>query len=93
MKVLNNFKIEEKLHDGNHSLVYRGRRFRDNQRVILKILKKEYPTPEEVARFRREYDITRKLGNEIPGVIKVYDIETCENSLMMILEDFGGESL
>ncbi|MGD2087061.1 MAG: AAA family ATPase [Candidatus Aminicenantes bacterium] len=93
MKTINNYRIVEELYEGNHSVVYRGGLDPDEQTAILKILKKEYPTPEEVARFKREYEITRNLGNEVPGVIKVFDIERYNNSLMMILEDFGGESL
>ncbi len=93
MKAINNYKIVEELYEGNHSIVYRGHPFPDERSLIFKILKKEYPTPEEVARFKREYEITRDLGDEVPGVIKVYDIERYNNSLMMILEDFGGESL
>lgn len=93
MKTINSYQIVEELYDGNHSVVYRGRLDPDEQTIIFKVLKKEYPTPEEVARFKREYEITRDLGNEIPGVIKVYNIERYNNSLMMTLEDFGGESL
>jgi diguanylate cyclase (GGDEF)-like protein/PAS domain S-box-containing protein len=93
MKTINNYKIVEALYEGNHSVVYRGCLDPDERTVIFKVLKKEYPTPEEVARFRREYEITRNLGDEVPGVIKVFDIERYNNSLMMILEDFGGESL
>ncbi|MFC2140751.1 diguanylate cyclase [Acidobacteriota bacterium] len=93
MKSINNYKIVEELYEGNHSVVYRGRLEPDEQTVIFKILKKEYPTPEEVARFKREHEITRNLGDEVPGVIKVYNIERYKRSLMMTLEDFGGESL
>ncbi len=95
METVNNYRIEEKLYEGNHSIVYRGWRIVDSwtQRAVLKILKKEYPPPEDVAKFRREYEITRDLGNAVPGVINVYGIEKYKNSFMMILEDFGGESL
>jgi diguanylate cyclase (GGDEF)-like protein/PAS domain S-box-containing protein len=93
MKNIYNYKMEEELYEGTHSIVYRGGLEPDGQNVIFKILKKEYPTPEEVARFKREYEITRNLGNKIPGVINVYGIERYINSIMMILEDFGGESL
>jgi diguanylate cyclase (GGDEF)-like protein/PAS domain S-box-containing protein len=95
METVNNYQIEEKLYEGNHSIVYRGWQNVNNltERVVLKILKKEYPLPEDVAKFRREFEITRDLGNAVPGVINVYGIEKHKNSFMMILEDFGGESV
>jgi diguanylate cyclase (GGDEF)-like protein/PAS domain S-box-containing protein len=95
METVNNYRIEEKLYEGIHSIVYRGRRNLDRrtQPAVFKILKKEYPLPEDVAKFRREYEMTRDLGCAVPGVINVYGIEKYKNSFMMVLEDFGGESL
>ena len=93
MNMLKNYQIKDSLYDGHRSMVYRGYRNKDRQPVILKVLKNAYPTPEEVAGFKREYEMTRDLGDKTSGVIKVYGIETLENSLMIVLEDFGGESL
>ena len=85
---ISGFQLHEQLYESSHSVVYRGRRNADDQSVVLKILKREHPTPGEIARFKREYEITRNLNVE--GVIDVYDLEQYEHSLMMILEDFGG---
>ncbi len=85
------YQIKEQLYESAHSIIYRGRCTEDNRPVILKLLKHEYPTPEELARFRREYEMTRDV--EIDGVIDVYALESSKNSLVMMLEDFGGESL
>ena len=59
--------------------------------MVLKVLKKDHPSPEEIARFQKEYFLTKKLA--IDGVIHVYGIEKHLNTLVMILEDFGGECL
>ncbi len=64
----------------------------DHQAVILKILKEHYPSPEELARYRQEYDITRSLI-DLDGVITVHSLEQYQNTLVMCLDDFGGESL
>jgi PAS domain S-box-containing protein len=85
------YQVLEQLYEGDGSLVYRGRRNHDAQPVILKLLKQEYPTPEEIARFKLEYEITHKLNLE--GVVRPYGLERYNNSLILILEDFGGESL
>ena len=63
----------------------------DDEAVILKVLKEDYPTPEELRRYKQEYDITRNLN--FSGVIKAYDLEPYQRTLAMILEDFGASSL
>lgn len=85
------YQIIQKIYESANSLVYRGI-FKPNiQPVILKILKENYPTPSELNRYKQEYEITRSLKSD--GVIKAYDLQRYENSLVMFLEDFGGESL
>jgi predicted ATPase/class 3 adenylate cyclase/GAF domain-containing protein len=85
------YKIKEKLYESPRTAIYRGFRNKDNTPVILKILNNEYPSPEEIASFKREYEITRNLNTD--GVIKVYGLKKFKHSLMMSLEDFGGKSL
>ena len=91
MKILN-YKIIEQIYDSNNSLVYRAVRDEDSLPVILKVLKEDYPTPEELTRYRQEYDITCLLA-DMDGVVKVYDLVKYQNTLIIVLEDFGGESL
>src|SRR4028118_2200574 len=79
------------LYESANSLVYRAIREADNQPIILKLLKESYPTPEELVRYRTEYRITQELKE--PGVVQVYDLQKYQNSLVMFVEDFGGESL
>ncbi|XZN99104.1 MAG: protein kinase domain-containing protein [Microcoleus sp.] len=79
------------LYESANSLVYRAIREADNQPLILKLLKDSYPTPQELVRYRTEYRITRKLKEA--GVVQVYDLQKYQNTLVMFLEDFGGESL
>ncbi|MGK0290488.1 MAG: putative ATPase/GAF domain-containing protein, partial [bacterium] len=91
MILIPGFSILKQVYDGRHSFVYRAKRKADNKLVVLKTLRKEYPTPEEVARFKREYEITRKINAE--GVIQVQELLNYQNSLVIVLEDFAGESL
>ncbi len=91
MNAIPNYQILAQIYESASSLVYRGLRHLDGKPVILKILNQEYPTPEARARFRLEYDIICNLN--IEGVIRAYGLENYQHSLMMILEDFGGEAL
>lgn len=84
-------EVVAKIYESADSLVYRAIRQSDTKPVILKILKENYPTPQELARYRTEYKITQALN--LPGCIKAYDLQPFQNTLVMFLEDFGGESL
>ncbi|MGF1975926.1 MAG: trifunctional serine/threonine-protein kinase/ATP-binding protein/sensor histidine kinase [Nostoc sp. CmiSLP01] len=91
MLTLPGYTIFNQIYESNNSSVYRGHRDQDCQPVILKFLKQDYPTPSTLVRYKQEYEITKNLN--LDGVIKVYSLEKYQNSLVMILEDFGGESL
>ncbi|MEG4803655.1 AAA family ATPase [Microcoleus sp. ARI1-B5] len=79
------------LYESVNSLVYRAIREANNQPIILKLLKESYPTPQELLRYRTEYRITQELKEA--GVVRVYDLQKYQNTLVMFVEDFGGESL
>jgi len=83
--------VQTLLYESVNSLVYRAIREADNQPIILKLLKESYPTPQELVRYRTEYRITQELKEA--GVIQVYGLQKYQNSLVMFVEDFGGESL
>ena len=91
MLTLPNYKINAQIYESPNSLVYRGIRTQDDRGVILKVLKHDYPTPVELTRYRKEYELTRSLKAD--GVVKVYDLLKYQNTLAIVLEDFGGESL
>ncbi len=86
------YQCGEIIYESDRSLVYRAIRRVDNQRVILKMLKPVYPSPKIIAQFRREYEITKNL-NLITGIVDVYSLESERYQWLMVLEDFGGESL
>ncbi|MEG4593274.1 ATP-binding sensor histidine kinase [Microcoleus sp. F8_C2] len=85
------YEITNQIHESNNSLVYRGLRKQDNQPVILKFLKQDYPMPASLVRYKQEYEITRNL--QLESVPKTYSLERYQNSLVIISEDSGGESL
>ncbi len=85
------YNIIEQLYESAKTLVYRAQREDDGQPVALKMLKKDYPSPEEISRFRWEYNTTRNLNTD--GIIRIHSLEKYQNTLVMILEDFGGTSL
>jgi predicted ATPase/signal transduction histidine kinase/tRNA A-37 threonylcarbamoyl transferase component Bud32 len=91
MITLPGYQIHDLIYEGTKSLVYRGIRRQDEQSVILKVLRVDYLTPEELNRHKQEYKITRSLN--LKSVVRAYELQKYQNTLVMILEDFEGESL
>lgn len=91
MQQLEGYTIHQQIYESNHSIIYRATRQRNQHPVILKKLKADYPTPSELTRYHQEYEIISNL--DIPNVIKAYDLQAFDNSLVIVVEDFGGISL
>jgi predicted ATPase/serine phosphatase RsbU (regulator of sigma subunit)/tRNA A-37 threonylcarbamoyl transferase component Bud32 len=91
MLKIDGYQILSSIYESINSVVYRGIRQQDNQPIILKMLKKDYPTVQELTRYKQEYEITRNLNTE--RVVKAYNLEAYQRTLVIILEDFGGSSL
>mgnify|MGYP002776989672 CR=1 FL=1 len=91
MLAISNYQVHSTLHEGSETIVYRILTPTDQKPRILKILKAEYPTLEAITRIKHEYQIRKNLDH--PGIVKVISIETLNNHLALLLEDFGGESL
>jgi predicted ATPase/class 3 adenylate cyclase len=85
------YNITTTLYESSRTAVYRGTRQCDQVPVVLKTLNVEYPEADDIARFKREYEIMQML--HVEGVLEVYGLEKYDHSLLMILEDFGGEAL
>ncbi|MEG4487899.1 AAA family ATPase [Microcoleus sp. D2_18a_B4] len=91
MIVLSGYEIIENIYEGARTVVYRGIRNRDRQLVIVKIIKNEHPTLEQITNLRQEFIISQNLDFE--GIVKTYSFDNYYNSFALILEDFGGQSL
>ncbi|MFO8038369.1 MAG: AAA family ATPase [Sodalinema sp.] len=89
--LLPGYQLSSPIYESVNSLVYQGQRERDGLPVVLKILKSDRATPTEVARYQQEYHISQQL--ELEGVVRALALETYQNTVAIVLEDFGGQSL
>ncbi|WP_392535558.1 AAA family ATPase [Nostoc sp. C117] len=85
------YQVIEQLYSGSRTQVYRAVRECDRLPVVIKLLKREYPTFSELVQFRNQYTIAKNL--DIPGIIKPYSLEAYYNGYALVMEDFGGISL
>jgi predicted ATPase/signal transduction histidine kinase/tRNA A-37 threonylcarbamoyl transferase component Bud32 len=91
MKILPGYKVRELVYEGAKTLVYRAQRESDGKPVILKLLKKEFPSLTELALFRHQYAITQP--HNLPGIVKPDSLENYQNGYLLVMEDYGGISL
>ncbi|MCP4135494.1 MAG: AAA family ATPase [bacterium] len=94
MKTFLEYTILEKLAETNKSVVYRakkGKNKTNKNTVIIKFLKSDEASPPEVARFKQEYEIIKKLNQD--GVLKTYDIVEDNGRIALIQENFNALSL
>jgi predicted ATPase/signal transduction histidine kinase len=94
MKAISNllgYQITQQLYAGTRTLVYRAIRTDDQQPVVIKLLRNEYPTFNEIVQFRNQYTIAKNFN--FPSVIQPLTLETYHNSYALVMKDFGGVSL
>ncbi len=46
------YQVLTQIYESANSVVYRGTRNQDDKAVILKVLKQDYPTPEQLTRYK-----------------------------------------
>ncbi|WP_206602848.1 ATP-binding protein [Leptolyngbya ohadii] len=89
------YDLLEVLYEGEISRVYRAKTASKSDleltSVIIKTLRAEYPTVEQLTRLRHEYQILKDLESE--EIIKPLALENNGCGLALILSDFDGESL
>jgi predicted ATPase/signal transduction histidine kinase len=88
---LDGYAAIEVLGESATAVLLRARPADGDDPVVIKLLKSEYPTPEEVARLAHEHRIVEDL--RIDGVVRPLRIDRFKHRVGLILEDFGGVSL
>ena len=92
MQEISGYKINGQMYESGKTIVYKAVREKDKTPVILKVLKKEYPSPEELTKFKNEYEILNKI-KDLPGVVKSHDLLDYKSTLIIVMEDFNGDPL
>jgi PAS domain S-box-containing protein len=85
------YDITEIIDETENRTVCRAKSQKTQHSVILKVLRAEYSTLEQISRIKHEYQTTKYLN--LDGVVKVYDLKSFQNYLVLVAEDFGGISL
>ncbi|HEY9903157.1 MAG TPA: serine/threonine-protein kinase PknK, partial [Candidatus Sericytochromatia bacterium] len=85
------YTVLDVIYEGINTVIYRASKEPEHICVIIKTLKAEYPTIEELTKLRHEFKILQPL--DIDGILKPIALESYQNGLALILPDFQGEAL
>ncbi|MEM8640643.1 MAG: AAA family ATPase [Cyanobacteria bacterium P01_G01_bin.54] len=88
---LTGYQETEILYTGTRTLVYRAIQVRDQQSVIIKVLRSPHPNFNELVQFRNQYIITQNLDS--PLIVKPLALERYHNSYALVMPDQGAVSL
>jgi len=91
MTNLPGYQLFDQIDESVKAIIYRGEREEDRQAVIVKVLRDEYPPLDEIARLKRDYEISKNL--DLAGTLQPIAMESYRNSLALISSDPGGEFL
>jgi predicted ATPase/signal transduction histidine kinase len=85
------YELKAQLYSSARTLVYRGHRESDGLPVVLKLMAEQYPSFEDVTRFKREYEVGRKVSGD--GAVVVLGLEPVQSSWAIVMEDRGARTL
>ena len=85
------YTLDALISSGESFRVIRARRDADRLPVVLKMPRPDAAATDNAAVLRREFEMLRRV--EAPGVIRAHALEQRGHLPVLVLEDFGGESL
>lgn len=90
-KQIKNYSILKTLFSGSQSIVYQGFSHRAEKSVIIKCLNTDDPSNEQIARFKREYELIKQLDGK--GSVVAYEYVENDNNFAIIMEDYAYPTL
>jgi PAS domain S-box-containing protein len=88
---ISGYEILEQLYLGSRTAVYRAIQTPQQRSVVIKVLRRDYPSFGELVQFRNQYTITKNLP--ISGIVQPLTLESVGNTYALIMEDWGGIAL
>lgn len=91
MSVVPGYKIIENIAEGGSSVIFRAVNQSTGQRVVLKVLKGEFPSPTAIARLRDEFNTIKHLKSD--NIVGADEFLEYRDGIAIVLEDFSSVSL
>ena len=91
MPAVSGYRTDSVLYQGPRVTIYRAVRLADGSPVVLKCLERPRDGSSDLARFRREFEIGRRLNG--PGTATVLSFEPGPQGPTLVMADSGGVSV
>jgi predicted ATPase/signal transduction histidine kinase len=88
---ISGYTIVEQLYLGTRTAVYRAVQKPTQRPVVIKVLRREYPSFSELVQFRNQYTIVKNLP--IPGIVCPLSLDPLGSGYALVMEDCGGVAL
>jgi len=85
------YTIVEQLYLGSRTAVYQAVQTAQQRSVVIKVLRREYPSFGELVQFCNQYTIAKNLPS--PGIVQPLSLEPLGSGYALVMEDCGGVSL
>ena len=92
LQIVPGYRIESTIHQSHKTIIYRAVREADQKTVVLKTLRTPHPTRGEIAQLQHEFQLAKRLI-DVPGVIRVDNLERYGHSIAIVMEDGAGVDL
>ena len=80
------YSILSTLYESELSLILKAVRKEDLKPVVIKLLNSEYPSSEQTAKYKYEFNLMQQLQSE--GTVNAHDLFNYGHTLALVLEDF-----
>lgn len=78
------------IYSGQYAALFSGTRDADHMNVVIKILKHKLSSPENIARFKHEYEVARKFeSKDYNDIVRVFSFEKKEEYYAIIMENIN----
>jgi serine/threonine protein kinase len=91
MLSLDGYTLKSRIRATVRASLFRGYRDADQLPVVVKVLRAEHPSAEELARLRHQHAVLRSLDS--PHVARALGLEKYGHGLALVMEDAGERSL
>lgn len=91
MRQFTNYILSEKIYVDNNITVHRGYRISDHLPVIVKQPNSEHPDLNYIMSLKHEYEFNKLVNSNY--IMKTLEIFEHNNVPLLVLEDFGGDTL
>ena len=88
---ISGYCLVETLYESPRTILYRAVREADQRPVVLKSLKREYPSLRELLHLKNQYGIAKHLEGD--RFVQIYGLERYRNGYVLVMADDGSISL